>query len=538
VRGWLTVTSADEWGAGTEARYSGAAGQHERNAQAEDPPAHAPARDSPWAKGDYDFVVVACRLPVDRVESPGGDAEWRPSPGGLVSALEPVMREAGGAWVGWPGSADDAPGSFDVAGMHLVGVGLSAQEVSDYYEGFCNATLWPLYHDVIAPPEFRRPWWDAYVRVNRRFAQAAAEQAAAGATVWVNDYQLQLVPQMLREQRSDLRIGVFIHIPFPGYEIFAQLPWRRQIVLGLLGADLIGFQRDSDATNFRRACRRAAGSVTSGSLVRVPPEEHAPADETAGRAAGTPGARPLPAGRQVRTATFPISIDSAGFAEIAGRDEVRERASGFRDALGEPDVVLLGIDRLDYTKGILHRLTAYGELLSEGRFGSLRTALVLVASPSRERVEQYRLLREEVEGAVSRINGEHAELGSPPIHYLHQTYLAEEMAAMYLAADVMLVTSLRDGMNLVAKEYVACRHDDTGALVLSEFTGAADELSGAFLVNPHDIEGMKDAIVRAATVPPAEGRRRMRAMRRRVREFDVNHWAASFLGALGSADLS
>jgi len=538
VRGLPTVTSADDWGAETEARYSGAAGGRERNAQSDGPTAQATAQDFAWAKGDYDFVVVACRLPVDRVEGPGGDAEWQPSPGGLVSALEPVMREAGGAWVGWPGSADDAPGAFDVSGMHLVGVGLSAQEVSDYYEGFCNATLWPLYHDVIAPPEFRRPWWDAYVRVNRRFAQAAAEEAAVGATIWVNDYQLQLVPLMLREQRSDLRIGVFIHIPFPGYEIFAQLPWRRQIVAGLLGADLIGFQRDSDATNFRRACRRAAGAVTSGSLVRVPAEEQAPADGTAGQPAAAPGARPLPTFREVRTARFPISIDSAGFAEIAGREDVRERANGFRDALGEPDVVLLGIDRLDYTKGILHRLTAYGELLSEGRFGSLRTALVLVASPSRERVEQYRLLREEVEGAVSRINGEHAELGNPPIHYLHQTYLADEMAAMYLAADVMLVTSLRDGMNLVAKEYVACRHDDTGALVLSEFTGAADELTGAFLVNPHDIEGMKDAIVRAATVPPAEARRRMRVMRRRVREFDVNHWAASFLGALQSSDPS
>ena len=535
MRGWLTVTSADEWGTETDSASAEAEGRPERSGQSDGPATQTPAHDAPWAKGDYDFVVVACRLPVDRVERPGGDAEWRPSPGGLVSALEPVMREAGGAWVGWPGSAGDAPGSFDVADMHLVGVGLSAQEVRDYYEGFCNATLWPLYHDVIAPPEFRRPWWDAYVRVNRRFAQTAAEQAAPGATVWVNDYQLQLVPQMLREQRSDLRIGVFIHIPFPGYEIFAQLPWRRQIVVGLLGADLIGFQRDSDATNFRRACRRAAGLVTSGSLVRVPAEGQAPANGRTNLAAGGRGARSLPVNREVRTATFPISIDSAGFAEIAGRDEVRERAKGFRDALGEPDVVLLGIDRLDYTKGILHRLTAYGELLSEGRFGSLRTALVLVASPSRERVEQYRLLREEVEGAVSRINGEHAELGSPPIHYLHQTYLAEEMAAMYLAADVMLVTSLRDGMNLVAKEYVACRHDDTGALVLSEFTGAADELSGAFLVNPHDIEGMKDAIVRAATVPPAEARRRMRAMRRRVREFDVNHWAASFLGALGSA---
>lgn len=476
------------------------------------------AGETAWGSGDYDFVVVACRLPVDQVETPDGSTQWRPSPGGLVSALEPVMRKASGAWVGWPGAAGDAPGPFDAAGLRLVGVGLSADEVSDYYEGYCNGTLWPLYHDVIAPPEFRRPWWDAYVRVNRRFARAAAEQAAPGATVWVNDYQLQLVPQMLREQRSDLRIGFFLHIPFPGYEIFAQLPWRRQIVDGLLGADLIGFQRDADATNFRRACRRAAGLVTSGSLVRVPG-----------------AAESVQASRQVRTATFPISIDSAGYAEIASRPEVRDRASGFRQALGEPDVVLLGIDRLDYTKGISHRLTAYGELLDEGRFGSLNTALVLVASPSRERVEQYRQLRDEVEVAVGRINGEHAELGNPPVHYLHQTYPADEMAAMYLAADVMLVTSLRDGMNLVAKEYVACRADDTGALVLSEFTGAADELSGAFLVNPHDIEGMKDTIVRAATIDRAEARRRMRAMRRRVREFDVNRWATSFLDALQRA---
>jgi trehalose-6-phosphate synthase len=237
----------------------------------------------------------------------------------------------------------------------------------------------------------------------------------------------------------------------------------------------------------------------------------------------------------VQTATLPISIDSAGYAELVQQENVRTRAREIREALGQPDVVLLGIDRLDYTKGILHRLNAYGELLSEGRFGALQTVLVLVASPSRERVEQYRLLRDEVEVTVARINGDHGELGSPPIHYLHQTYPTDEMAALYLAADVMLVTSLRDGMNLVAKEYVACREDETGALVLSEFTGAADELSGAFLVNPHDIEGMKDAILRAATVVPAEARRRMRSMRRRVREFDVNRWAAAFLDSLKQA---
>ncbi len=460
--------------------------------------------------GQHDFVVVASRLPVDRVEDPDGEVSWRASPGGLVTALEPVMRSSGGVWIGWSGDAGPAPGAFEANGLDLVGVGLSAEQVRDYYEGFCNATLWPLYHDVIASPEFHRRWWDAYVAVNRLFADAAAASASPGATVWVHDYQLQLVPRLLREQRSDVRIGFFNHIPFPGYEIFAQLPWRRQVVQGLLGADLLGFQSRADATNFLRACRRAASLLTRGHIVRV----H--------EADGT---------REVRAASFPISIDSGALEAIARREDVRKRAADVRLALGEPEPLLLGIDRLDYTKGILHRLNAYGELLNEGRLGS-RVVLVQVASPSRERVEAYRELRDEVELTVSRINGEHAEVGSPPVHYLHQSFPREEMAALYLAADVMLVTPLRDGMNLVAKEYVACRYDEKGALVLSEFTGAADELISAFRVNPHDIDGLKDAIVRAATISPAEARRRMRSMRRQVREHDVAYWAASFLDAL------
>jgi trehalose 6-phosphate synthase len=456
--------------------------------------------------GRHDFVVVASRLPVDRVDGPDGEASWRPSPGGLVTALEPVLREAGGVWVGWSGDAGPAPGAFEANGLDLVGVGLSAEQVRDYYEGFCNATVWPLYHDVIAPPRFERRWWEAYVAVNRSLAGAAAP----GATVWVHDYQLQLVPRMVREQRADVRIGFFNHIPFPGYELFAQLPWRRQVVEGLLGADLVGFQRRADATNFLRACRRAAGLPTRGQAI---------------------GVRDTDGVREVHAAAFPISIDSAALEAIARRDEVRKRAEDIRLALGNPDVVLLGIDRLDYTKGILHRLNAYGELLDEGRLGP-RVVLVQVASPSRERVEAYRALRDEVELTVSRINGEHALVGSPLVHYLHQSYPREEMAALYLAADVMLVTPLRDGMNLVAKEYVACRCDGGGALVLSEFTGAADELTSAFLVNPHDIDGLKDAIVRATRISPAEARRRMRSMCRQVSEHDVAYWAASFLDTL------
>jgi len=479
-------------------------------------------------RGEYDFIAVANRLPVDRVESPDGSVEWRQSPGGLVSALEPVMQRAEGAWVGWSGLAGEAPDPFDTDDMHLVGVPLSAEEVEDFYEGFSNATLWPLYHDVIAPPQFHRRWWDAYVEVNDRFAALAAALAAPRATVWVHDYQLQLVPAALRRRRPDLRIGFFNHIPSPGYEIYAQLPWRRQIVEGLLGADLVGFQRRADVTNFLRACRRAAGLQTRGGGVWVPEQgtRRNEGDARTGEGFGSDG------GREVRVAAFPISIDSAGLGELAGREDVRTRARQIRAELGDPEIVLLGVDRLDYTKGILHRLKAYEELLDGGRLGPPQAVFVQVAGPSRERVEQYQLLRAEVEGIVGRINGNHATLGQPAVHYLHHSYPREEIAALYLAADVMLVTSLRDGMNLVAKEYVACRHDESGALVLSEFTGAADELGSAFLVNPHDIEGMKTAIVQATRVTPRESRRRMRSMRKRVRNYDVNRWASSFLNVL------
>jgi alpha,alpha-trehalose-phosphate synthase [UDP-forming] len=472
----------------------------------------------------FDLVVVANRLPVDLVLADDGSEHWRPSPGGLVTALRPVMQHTDGAWVGWSGSSGEGPAPFDFEGMHLVGVPLSEQEVEEYYEGFCNTTLWPLYHDVIAPPVFHRQWWNTYVRVNERFAAAAAAQAARGGTVWVHDYQLQLVPAMIRSTRPDLKIGFFNHIPFPGYELFAQLPWRRQVVEGLLGARLVGFQRPADATNFLRACRRAAGHPTRGSLVW--PDRPGISHNTAY----------LPGGRAVRVSAFPISIDYEGYTELARRPEVQARARQIRAELGPPRTVLLGVDRLDYTKGILNRLHAYEELLDGGLLGGPPDCvLVQVAAPSRERVDQYRAIREELEKTVGRINGRHATLGHSAVRYLNRAFPKEEMAALYLATDVMLVTALRDGMNLVAKEYVACRNDEAGALVLSEFTGAAIELDSAFLVNPHDIESLKETILRAVAVPPLDSRRRMRAMRRRVSQNDVAHWAASFLRSLEAA---
>jgi alpha,alpha-trehalose-phosphate synthase [UDP-forming] len=472
--------------------------------------------------GSFDLVVVANRLPVDRHAAADGSATWTTSPGGLVAALEPVMKRHHGAWVGWTGAAGENLEPFDADGMRLVAVPLSQQEIEAYYEGMSNGTLWPLYHDVIATPRFHRTWWDAYLRVNRRFAEMAAAQSRRGATGGVQDYQLQLVPAMLRELRADLRIGFFNHIPFPPYEIFAQLPWRRQVIEGLLGADLLGFQRPADANNLMRAVRRN-GMTTRRGAIQVDSDLPPVAP---GRGRRGPGQR------EVQVGAFPISIDTERFDALARGESVQRRARQIRRDLGDPRVVLLGVDRLDYTKGILHRLKALGELFDDGLLRAPDATFVQVATPSRERVEQYRHMRDQVEGTVGRINGMHGRLGHPAVHYLHHSYPRDELAALYLAADVMLVTSLRDGMNLVAKEYVACRFDERGALVLSEFTGAAIEFPQAFLVNPHDTDGLKEAVMRAVDVSPKEAGRRMRTMRRRVFEYDVARWAQTFLSAL------
>ncbi|MFG6476411.1 trehalose-6-phosphate synthase [Microbacterium sp. P06] len=456
-----------------------------------------------------DFVVVANRLPVDR----SGDGEqWRRSPGGLVTALEPVMRKADGAWVGWAGQPDVELEPFDFEGSHLVPVMLTADDIENYYEGFSNDTIWPLYHDVIAAPRYRRQWWEAYVRVNQRFAEAAAAVAEENAIVWVQDYQLQLVPRMLRDARPDLTIGYFHHIPFPAYGLYSQLPWRRQVLEGLLGADVIGFQRVADAGNFARAVRRQLRYETKASGITVPDGQ-----------GGT---------RRALAKAFPISIDADSYIELAQRPDIQARAAEIRESLGNPKKILLGVDRLDYTKGIRHRLKAFGELLADGRVSVDDVTLVQVASPSRERVEAYVQLRDEIELAVSRVNGDYDNMGHTAIRYLHQAYPREEMVALFLAADVMLITALRDGMNLVAKEYVASRVDNRGVLVLSEFAGAADELGSAIHINPHDIGGLKDAIMRAIDMPAAEQGRRMRALRRRVREHNVEDWSREFLEAL------
>jgi trehalose 6-phosphate synthase len=459
-------------------------------------------------RAESPVVVVANRLPVDQVTDPDGSTRWQRSPGGLVTALEPFVAGRGGAWVGWSGSAGEAPEPFESGGMSLVPVELSEEEVDRYYEGMSNASLWPLYHDVVEKPEYHRTWWDSYVQVNKRFADRTAEVAGEGAIVWVHDYQLQLVPAMLRQRRPDLTIGFFLHIPFPPYELFTQLPWRSAIVEGLLGADLVGFQRPSAAINFVQLARR---------LHELPTRKQQVIEYD---------------GRTVTARAFPISIDVAAFDQLANSPEVVARAAEIRTELGNPDKIVLGVDRLDYTKGIGVRLNAFQELLEDGAVETPSTVFVQVATPSRERVEHYVHMRETIEQQVGHINGVFGTLGGPAVHYINQSVPREELVALYRAADVMLVTPYRDGMNLVAKEYVAARGDLGGALVLSEFTGAAAELKQAFLVNPHDIAGVKNQLIRALRVEPEEGAKRMRAMRRHLFRNDLDHWASSFFDAL------
>jgi trehalose 6-phosphate synthase len=475
-----------------------------------------PADSGSVVYGDSDFVVVANRLPIDMERLPDGTTTYKRSPGGLVTALEPLLRRRSGAWIGWPGITDGDEEPIFEDDLEMRPVRLSADDFADYYEGFSNATLWPLYHDVIVKPIYHRKWWDCYVDVNRRFAEATAKAAAEGATIWIQDYQLQLVPKMLRMLRPDLTIGFFLHIPFPPVELFMQMPWRTEIIEGLLGADLVGFHLPGGAQNFLILARRLIGANTSRATIGV--------RSRFGE---------IQVGfRTVKVGAFPISIDSADLDTKARNRSIRQRAKEIRAELGNPRKVLLGVDRLDYTKGINVRLEALSELLDEGRVDPADTVLVQLATPSRERVESYKVMRQDIERQVGHVNGEYGKVGHPVVHYLHQAVPRDDLIAFFVAADVMLVTPLRDGMNLVAKEYVACRSDLGGALVLSEFTGAAAELRQAYLTNPHHLDGVKDSIEAALAQEPEEGRRRMRAMRRQVLAHDVDLWARAFLDAL------
>lgn len=451
------------------------------------------------------LIVVANRLPVQRVAS-----RWEPSPGGLASAVLPVAAQTRGAWVGWTGVASQQIRPFEINHVSIRPVSLTAREIDVYYNQFSNRTLWPLYHDAIRTPEFERTWWRPYVEVNQRFARTAAKLAKPGDMVWIHDYHLQLVPQMIRDINPGVKIGFFLHIPFPPEELFAWLPWRKELLRGILGADVVGFQTQPMAQNFVRVAK-----------------EHTDADGS--------GRELIHEGRHIHVASFPISIDVDDFERTAASPDVERLARDVRRRIGDDRKILLAVDRLDYTKGIDARLKAFELLLKSGRVTADNCVLVQIAVPSREPVPDYDQMRTTIEQIVGRINGEFSTPGRVAVHYFRRSFARKELVAYYKAADVMIVTPLRDGMNLVAKEYCATRRDLSGVLILSEFAGAAKELRRALLVNPRDIEAMSETMYEAMRLPRREANLRMAMLRTQVRRHNVHDWASEFMEAMRNA---
>jgi trehalose 6-phosphate synthase len=458
-------------------------------------------------------VAVANRLPVQR-----GEDGWELSPGGLVTALRPVMATRTGAWVGWDGGTKGMPSTLPDSGVRLLPVGLSAAQVRNYYHGFANATLWPLLHNAIEKPRFERAWWFTYRDVNAIFAERALA-AEPDAIAWVHDYHLMLVPQLIRNRRAGQPIGFFLHVPWPSPDIFARLPWREQILTGLLGADVVAFHTDEYRGNFLRSCARLlAGSgieIRGSSVV-------------------------LPDGRAVTALTAPISIDVEDFTRLATDKETSEEIAALEEQFSGRTLVL-GVDRLDYTKGIVERLLAVEQLLERDPASRTSLAFLQIAVPSRDNVREYRQLRSTVEQIIGRINGLYTEPGNDvPVHYLYRGLSQQQLTAYYAVADVLLVTPLIDGMNLVCKEYVTVQQarGGSGALVLSEFTGATVELPQAIGCNPFDTEGLSYRIEHALQLPKQARREALKAMAGYVRSHDVHRWVSDQLGEIAARGAS
>lgn len=472
------------------------------------------------------LVVVSNRLPIAATRAEDGTWSLLPGSGGLITALAPALEARGGLWVGWPGLIGEKNNeirplleSFSQRqGYGLVPVSLTESEYQLFYLGFANEVLWPLFHDLQTRCTFVPEYWQAFLDVNRKFAAAAVAALQPGDMVWIQDYLLLGVGRFARELVPEARLGFFLHIPFPPPDIFTKLPWRTEVLQALLAFDLVGFQTVRDRRNFV-ACIRDL----------LP--------EAAVRGRGNAW-RVLMQGRQTRTAAFPIGIDARGFAALAGSPGIAARVQKLQAEMGV-EHLLLGVDRLDYTKGIPFKLEAVRRLLRARPDLRRRLALVQILVPSRSEIPEYLQQKAEVERLVGEINGELGQPGWTPIHYFCRSVDRDELVAYYRAASVCLATPLKDGMNLVAKEYCACQAERRGVLILSEFAGAAVQLAdGALLVNPYDILGTAAAIERACEMPAEERKRRMIRLQRNVQAEDVHKWVDDFLDQVpgGSGD--
>ncbi|MFZ0133180.1 MAG: trehalose-6-phosphate synthase [Desulfobacterales bacterium] len=476
------------------------------------------------------LVIVSNRLPI--VLKRDADGRWRAESGsgGLVTAMAPVLKHRGGLWIGWPGTTEDEKMDLEGllreaardSGYTYQPVPITKEELRGYYYGFANEILWPLFHDLQTRCNFDPRYWKVYQSVNRKFAETIYRHTGPDDHVWIHDYHLIGVGRELRDFGITSKIGYFLHIPFPPLDLFLKLPWRHQILNALLAYDLVGFQTQRDKRNFIHCVRsmlkdvpvRGKGQVVTAQIDR----------------------------REVRIGNFPISIDFDEFAIAAAGAEVELRVAEIQKDLGADAnrrTLLLGVDRLDYTKGIPERLAAFGNALE--RFPQLREkiSLVQIVIPSRVHIPKYRDLKLQIERLISNINGKYAQMDWLPIHYIFRSVDRPELLALYRAADIALITPLKDGMNLVAKEYCAANVTETGVLIMSEFAGAAAQLHAeALLVNPYDVEQVADTIAAACDMPPAERHRRMKSLRRKVRRQDIYWWVDSFLEAVFAHDLT
>ncbi len=450
-------------------------------------------------------ILVSNRLPVTIRSTSGGRQELTPSSGGLVAGLRPV-HESGGLWVGHPGEEPDKATRVHLGDRRLVPVPVSQSEHRSYYLGYSNSAIWPLFHYLIEQCAFRAEDFKAYQRVNERFADVVAWHAKPDSIIWVHDYQLMLLPGLLRDRLPDARIGFFLHIPFPSSEVLRILPQREEILRGLLGADLIGLHTYDYAQNLIFSLRRTLGLEAREGVLKSE-------------------------GRRVRIEAHPLGIDAKGMLSAAFSKAADRRLRTLKSVMRGRKVIL-GVDRLDYTKGLTLKLAAFRHFLSKCPKWRDKVVLIQIAVPSRSGIEAYRKQKDEVERLVGEINGMY---GAPerflPVHYLYRSVSPEELGALYRLADVALITPVRDGLNLVAKEYVAC-HEGDSALVLSEFAGAASELGEALRVNPWDVEGTAEALEHALDMAPADRQERMAAMRRRVIASDVQLWGERFMQSL------
>lgn len=466
--------------------------------------------------------IISNRLPYSIKHNDDGHYMLEPSVGGLATGMASIYKQYGGKWMGWMGQPTDNYTEKELGKLNTLfrqqdclPIHLTEDEIHHFYEGFSNRTIWPLFHYFTQYADFKTEDWDAYISVNQKFADAAVANIDDGDMVWVHDYQLMLVPQMIKEKRPNVTIGFFLHIPFPSFEVFRLLPWRTELIQGMLGADLLGFHIYDYQRHFFSCVRRLLGHEVSFNQIML--ED-----------------------RVVISDTFPMGIDYNKFAQAAEAIEGRvgDDQSPFQQELikyynrDDRNKLILSIDRLDYSKGIPQRLHAFDRFLEKYPEHRGQASLVMVAVPSRSEVDHYQMLKKEVDELVGQINGKYGKLNYQPVRYFYRSLPFESLVSLYCSCDVALITPVRDGMNLVAKEYVASRVDTTGVVILSEMAGVAKEMGEAVIINPLDQENMADAIHEALIMPLEQQMDNIHTIRQRIRKYDVYKWAQEFVKQL------